>query len=625
MTQFFLLCSHKVTHSTFLDVVNAWLTTRLADAKLMPFYFDLLQVDMVKESGGLQRALSEVDTQLQWLQQQPSGSMLRSIRQKISSAATAAATAAGSSSGGVGAGSMSNAAGGTIGSSNTAVCPNAYYSLGQLEGQLSSLESMGAVVDPCKYLPTPSWPALAVDLAAFAKGSSSTERQVFVAAAGSILSAHKLRAAHQQRQQQQQRNHNHHQGQAYNSSSQQQPSSQCQGIDAQQQQQQQPEEQQTMQLDQLLAELQLLAADPVPGVRCGVAAVAGSLLGNPSGNANSSKAGSSVVAGSSGDAGSGTNGVDDSSARDIESLGEANTVINSSSNSDNSMLGSIITTATHNGTCDVIPAGVDDGGSCTEPAAAAAAAAAPVATALAAQAAAEAATAEAALAHGSANAALDSSSTNSIHSSGSSNSSGAACEGTAAAAAASQQYVIAKCDNAAGVSPQAQSKGEDASVPASAADTALAASTAGAAPAAIAQTANSLQERGVAKEETAETVKPADTTEGVDAEIALHGAQQAGTADAAVPASAAGVIREEPAAVASAPSTDAACSDTADAAAADCDTTAGAAAAAEATAASLAKAAADSGLSEAVAAVLQQCLLQLQHDPCGAVKDLAAV
>jgi hypothetical protein len=30
-------------------------------------------------------------------------------------------------------------------------------------------------------------------------------------------------------------------------------------------------------------------------------------------------------------------------------------------------------------------------------------------------------------------------------------------------------------------------------------------------------------------------------------------------------------------------------------------------------------------LSEGVAAVLQQCLLQLQQDPCGAVKDLAAV
>jgi hypothetical protein len=124
--------------------------------------------------------------------------------------------------------------------------PDEQVTIEDLRRQLTSLQVMeSAQMDPCKFLATPAWHVLAADLMPLASGKSCSERLVFVIAAGSIL------AAHAQRQQQQQ-------------------------------------QADKLYLQQLLLQLQTLATDPAPGVRCAVAAVASKLLSQGAYNSISS-------------------------------------------------------------------------------------------------------------------------------------------------------------------------------------------------------------------------------------------------------------------------------------------------------------------------------------------------
>jgi hypothetical protein len=175
-----------------------------------------VQVERVREVPGVQQALSGIDAQ---------GRVLWSLGTKLT-----------------GRGGEPDCC--ELAASAAASGEAAAMSLGELRHHLTSLQLMEAtVVDPCRYLPTPAWSALAGELAHFARsGSSSRERQVFVLAAGSILAA----------AQQQDRG-----GGAPSQAGQQQ---QGPGLEA------------------MLRELKRLAHDPVPGVRCDVAAVASSLL-----------------------------------------------------------------------------------------------------------------------------------------------------------------------------------------------------------------------------------------------------------------------------------------------------------------------------------------------------------
>jgi hypothetical protein len=116
--------------------------------------------------------------------------------------------------------------------------PEEQVTIDDLRRQLTSLQVMeSAQMDPCKFLATPAWHLLAADLMPLASSNSCSERLVFVVAAGSILAAH-----------------------------------------AQRQQQQELQQAGELYLQQLLRQLQKLAADPAPGVRCAVAAVASKLL-----------------------------------------------------------------------------------------------------------------------------------------------------------------------------------------------------------------------------------------------------------------------------------------------------------------------------------------------------------
>jgi hypothetical protein len=213
---------------------------------------------MVKDSGSLQRALTGVDQQLQRLQQQqPPGSVMAIIGQKLSAAAAAAAATAGA----VGA-AAHKAAGGAATAAGTSSVANgtAPYTLGCLEPRLRSLQAMKDVVDPCRHLMTPGWPSLAADLDALAGSAAAGERQSFVTALGSVLTALRMRYC--------------------GGATPQQLLQQHPGCEQQQQHAEQVEEYELVAqgLAPLLEALRVLANDSVPGVRCGVAALATGLL-----------------------------------------------------------------------------------------------------------------------------------------------------------------------------------------------------------------------------------------------------------------------------------------------------------------------------------------------------------
>jgi hypothetical protein len=169
------------------------------------------------ESPGLQKALNGVDQQLTWLQQHPQGKVLWDLGSKLVR------------------GSTDQSGGGQEAPQVT---------VEELRCRLTSLQVIEAAeMDPCKFLATPAWHALAGELLPLGSSSSWNDRLAFVIAAGSILSA---------RGQRQQPGGSGSSGEVY--------------------------------LQRLLRQLQQLAADPTPGVRGTVAAVASALVARcPSG------------------------------------------------------------------------------------------------------------------------------------------------------------------------------------------------------------------------------------------------------------------------------------------------------------------------------------------------------
>lgn len=202
----------------------------------------MVQVDRVRESPGVQKALNGMDQQLTWLQQHPQGKVLWSLGSKLAQGVRGAADAQGG-----------------------AVELSTDVTVDELRRQLTSLQVMEAAeMDPCKFLVTPAWHALAAELMAFGSSQSSNDRIMFVIAAGSIISAHRHRRQHHQQHDSTQAaaatlqarpDHHHHHDQKQ----------QQHGVGACDHQ-------------QLLRQLHLLSSDPTPGVRCAVAAVVARLL-----------------------------------------------------------------------------------------------------------------------------------------------------------------------------------------------------------------------------------------------------------------------------------------------------------------------------------------------------------
>lgn len=158
-----------------------------------------------------------MDQQLTWLQQHPQGKVLWDLGSKLVRGNADLQPGAGA---------------------------EAQITVEDLRRQLTSVQFIeSAQLDPCKFLTTPAWHALAAELLPFGSSQSCNDRLVFVIAAGSILSA-----------------------------SAQRPQQRAGGV------QQQREQGGDVYLQQVLRQLQQLSGDPTPGVRCAVAAVVSKLV-----------------------------------------------------------------------------------------------------------------------------------------------------------------------------------------------------------------------------------------------------------------------------------------------------------------------------------------------------------